>query len=158
MIPWTFKTLLLMIICKGTTVPSLATWPLPLNVKNALLSLSQIFWYLVHSFCLNIFSVSTPMNLNSHEDGPSNSLVKAYIRPSTDLTLKKIALLNEWIHTCLSYLPAPKRFRSIWKAVQYSSMGCGTDLLYPILAMPLTGCKFWQFPLYLKIVISSHTQ
>lgn len=128
MIPWTFKTLLLMIICKGTTVSSLTTWPLPLNVKNALLSLSQIFWYLVHSFCLNIFSVSTPMNLNSHEDGPSNSLVKAYIRPGTDLTLKKIALLNEeYIPVYLIFLtlkdsgPFEKQYSTVVWAVEQTS-------------------------------------
>lgn len=49
-----------------------------------------MFQYLVNSFGLHSFSVTTFINLNSHEDGPSNSLAKAYIRPGSDkIPLKK---------------------------------------------------------------------
>lgn len=68
------------------------------------------------------------MNLNSHEDGPSNSLVKAYIRPGTDLTLKKIALLNEeYIPVYLIFLtlkdsgPFEKQYSTVVWAVEQTS-------------------------------------
>ena len=49
-----------------------------------------MFQYLVNSFGLHSFSVTTFINLSSHEDGPSNSLAKAYIRPGSDkIPLKK---------------------------------------------------------------------
>lgn len=111
MIPGTFKPLFLMIICEGTTVPSLTTWPLPLNVKNALLCLSQIFRYLVHSFCLNIFNFWRYSWRRSFQQ-PGQGLHQAWYR----CDIKEIALLNEWIHTCLSYLPDPKSFEPIWSS------------------------------------------
>lgn len=49
-----------------------------------------MFQYLVNSFGLHSFSVTTFINPNSHEDGPFNSLAKAYIRPGSDkIPLKK---------------------------------------------------------------------